>query len=1349
MAALPAPARGGGGDSPGDVGRPRLYLLPRGEGAPLASGEIAAAGEPVGVRIDAASLGSEPGPRSLAIEVEAADGGVGLAAFALLVAGPGVVLARPPSGLFGSVPVGGRAEVALALEVGGAVAVELAAARLEGDAAGDFALASGGEAGVLAPGAPSVVNVAFGPTAPGWRSATLVIEAANDGGEGPADLLLRVPLAGQGISPEAARGRAEVVPARLDLGVAPPLGVAGPGEATLENVGDAALLGLSVGLDGADAFALDVGGDGGCGGLGRLEPGERCTASVRYTPHDNGLEAAVLVFGFDGTASATVVVTAGGEGFGPPVLSTGLADDVLDFGAVDAPRTREVTVFNSGETTSPALLAVAGGEAFSLSQDGCTETELDPGEACTLVVRFAPAANLPYQGTLRIWGANPLSVTLSGSGEGLRPGALTADPVSLDFGELEPGGRASRLLNVRNPGSTPVAGLQWRVEADPAGVWTIRGGGQSPCSLGAAVAGRASCVLEVELSPDRNGDVRGTLVLGATGMPDSVVVLLTGHGAGFAPPALSFEPALERLDFGATHEAAVRAVGLTNEGDHPTGSLAVRVLGAAFSVQPGARDTCSGAVLPPAARCSVELAFEPSGNGLHTGQVEVTDGDATVRAELVGTGMGYDPATLVGQPDHVEFGPIGRDAESDPLAVVVLNEGDLPAQGVRWELSGDGAEFSVEPAAEGGCVEGAALDGGNTCLLEVRFNPLRSGDRRAALRVTFAEDAGDRGATIQLSGLGAGFDPAHLAAAPAEIDFGEVAWPDESPARLVQVTNEGDLPADPLSVLLQGARADDYRIVPDARQDACVAGGSLAGGATCTASVVFAPAGEGSRQATLDVSAPGTIAGPVALTGLGTGFGASVLALADEGASPAFGEVDDEEYQEFLYTNAGGVTTGSIGVQLLGSDRFRIPAGLDRCSGRTLAADAVCSVGVMFSPQGNGAFEAALRVTDGQDEVVVALTGTGIGFLPPELVADPVAVAFGDIGEAAQSDPITVRFANDGEQAATGLELRVEGGQAALFPLQEDGDQACLGRDRLAGDEECLATVRLVPDGQVGAFSATLVLDAAEGSVEVPLSGRSGAPERCPALKEGNPDAESRVDCIAPDGDGGNDPIDVFCQMDWGDGGWVLALSRNVDLSNPGQYGHSRTWRCLTPSLTPPQARDANSDLVLHHSVFQALGASEMMLMGGERILKLYYPRPGGSFRNNYRQLTERTCAGLGHDSNDAPHTGAGRQGEGHADDACTTADWAGFQARSSCGRDATNSHQDNGGGYCDGICGSFGNGPGNGTTAPSDRSACWFYGGSNAAQQPQIWNCPEASRAPWADYSTGTLEGQYNLWVR
>jgi hypothetical protein len=131
-----------------------------------------------------------------------------------VAAGAPDIAVDPPSFDYGPVPVGATVPQAFTVENLGSVDLNVASTAITGADAADFAIAAGGGAFTLAPGAQQVLEVEFTPGSIGPKSAAL--EVASDDPDTP---LLTVPLTGEGI---AAGGG----PSVLEIPAVSPLGLA-------------------------------------------------------------------------------------------------------------------------------------------------------------------------------------------------------------------------------------------------------------------------------------------------------------------------------------------------------------------------------------------------------------------------------------------------------------------------------------------------------------------------------------------------------------------------------------------------------------------------------------------------------------------------------------------------------------------------------------------------------------------------------------------------------------------------------------------------------------------------------------------------------------------------------------------------------------------------------------------------------------------------------------------------------------------------------------------------------------------------------------------------------------------
>ena len=201
-----------------------------------------------------------------------------------------------------------------------------------------------------------------------------------------------------------------------------------------------------------------------------------------------------------------------------------------------------------------------------------------------------------------------------------------------------------------------------------------------------------------------------------------------------------------------------------------------------------------------------------------------------------------------------------------------------------------------------------------------------------------------------------------IAISPTAVGFGSVATGTTSAAQAVSVTNTGSAAAAIGTISVTG----DFT-----QTNTC--GSSLAAGASCSASVRFAPAAAGSRTGTLSITAGGTTQ-TVALSGTGVAPG-PVLTAAPSTLSFAGTVVGSAAATKTVTVTNTGTSAATVSAVAATGDYTQT----NTCAG--LAVEASCTVTVTFRPTASGTRTGSLTITStaNNSPTTVALTGSGIG----------------------------------------------------------------------------------------------------------------------------------------------------------------------------------------------------------------------------------------------------------------------------------------------------------------------------------------------------------------------------------
>ena len=437
------------------------------------------------------------------------------------------------------------------------------------------------------------------------------------------------------------------------------------------------------------------------------------------------------------------------------------------------------------------------------------------------------------------------------------------------------------------------------------------------------------------------------------------------------------------------------------------------------------------------------------------------------------------PANLTVAPLTADFGSVVIGQTSTATMFTITNTGASTSDQVGVSFQGTTTDYRI---ASNTC---QTLAPAATCTVGVTFAPTAAGPRNAMLSLHVSAS------TTSASLTGTGTLPGNLAVSPSTHAFADVVLGTASTeVDTITITNTGTVASGSLAVQATGSDPGQFTKATDT----CT-GQTLAGGATCTLGIKFAPTTAGAKSAGFTVL--GTPGGSVTSVVTGTAIAQAQLAVIPTALD--FGSVVQgatSTNATVNVANAGGSATGTITAALSGTNASAFAIATSNCT--TLAAQAACTLVLRYTPSALGAQTATLTIS-GTPGGTVTSTLTGTGVLSGQLTINPTTQAFANtlVGQATGATTFTVT--NTAGTSAGPLSVQITGANAGEFHV---GSTTCAG-NVIAPAGTCTIGVAFAPTS-VGTKAASLLVTGG-GTISASLSG-NGLPGPALAISPSSKD---------------------------------------------------------------------------------------------------------------------------------------------------------------------------------------------------------------------------------------------------
>ncbi|WP_143308264.1 choice-of-anchor D domain-containing protein, partial [Candidatus Entotheonella palauensis] len=934
------------------------------------------------------------------------------------------MVVSPAVGAFGEVQVGASRTIVVTISNPGLAELEITAFEGSVLSGENFALRRPPRLPVpVRPDAEVDIEVVFRPQREGSVTGTLLIR-----GTAPDTPEVTVPLYGTA-TPEPLP-RMQVRPRTLDYGEVQER-TSQTETVTIRNNGTADLIINTLSITGRSSPDFEI------ARAPRLPvtviPGSNARVRMRYSPSAPGVASGALRITGNDPDQPTATVSLNGIGTAEPAPQISVVPPALAFGELQENSSRRLTltVRNSGTATLRLTDLILDGTAFRLADDYDLPIPIRTQGVVQLDVVYEPMAPGSDTGTLRIENNSPetpeVIVALSGYAVPEPQPRIEADPLLVDFADVQIGARRRLPIRIFNTGTAPLNVTELRVDGGPSGTFTLA---ENPAPVTVVEGG--SIQVSVNFAPVEEGSVTGTFYAESDAdNVDSLSVPLSGTGLPEPLPQIDVTPAIVEFPEVEIGASRVERITIRNTG---TDDLIVTALdidgGEDNEFQVRRAPTLPVTVLPEGA-IEVRLAYVPVTAGSATGTLTVASNDPEAPAVIVplsGVGAPVPTPQVEASTATLSFAEVevGRTRErvlmitnvgnatltireinvaSEPEGVFALAD-ELSAAGVSTD------EISVAPQAE--------------VPIGVVFAPEAPGLVTGTLQL-MSDAVNLEVLTVSLDGMGTEAPMPTLTASPAVLDFGTLEI-GQTRTLTVSMLNEGtaDLMISDLELIASDGISFELGTIPGLPA-------VVPPNTTVTAEIRFVPDTEGSATGTFRISSDDPDNPETVLPVSGEALPEPVAQLTASPSPIIFGDVrvGTAATRTLSIANEGNANLNVTELMVnSGSDSvFRL--GGRRQAPFTVAPGAVETVDIVFAPSEVGLVTGTIEIESNASnapETIVSLRGTGTA---PEITLSPDELNFNGV-PVGSSRTIAVTAVNNGTAALEISAITIEGADFTL-----------------------------------------------------------------------------------------------------------------------------------------------------------------------------------------------------------------------------------------------------------------------------------------------------------------------------